>query len=180
MYIKGVIFMSIIMELFMKSQTTNKTVTDKDFWEIIDSIDHEYGGDSEAVISSIVRHLKHCEDSYIFSFDDKLCELIYALDGKKWADDVFGNDEFAEDKFLSARCIAVASGMEAYTRVLGHRQKIDLDRIHFHDGKWYSCTDGLVTAAAQAWSEKHLTSASKYPHKPPFSIKSHSNSEMWK
>ncbi|MCI7767929.1 MAG: DUF4240 domain-containing protein [Oscillospiraceae bacterium] len=172
--------MSIIMELFMRSQTTSKTVTDKDFWEIIDSIDHEYGGDSEAVISSIVRHLKHCEDSYIFSFDDKLCELIYALDGRRWAEDIFGKEEFAEDKFLSARCVAVAAGMETYTKVLGHREAIDLSSIHFHDGKWYSATDGLITAAAEAWSAKHLMSPSKYPHVPPFSIKSHSNEEMWK
>lgn len=104
------------MELFMRSQTTGKSVTDKDFWEIIENIDHEYNGDSEAVISSIVRHLKHCGDSYIFSFDDKLCELIYSLDGKKWADEICG-EEFAEDKFLSARCLAVASGMETYTKV---------------------------------------------------------------
>ena len=172
--------MSIIMDLFMKSQTTSKTVTDKDFWEIIDSIDHEYGGDSEAVVSSIVRHLKHCEDSYIFSFDDKLCELIYSLDGKKWAEDIFGDEEFSEDKFLSARCLAVASGMETYTKVLGHREKIDMDNIHFDNGKWYGSTDGLVTAAAEAWSAKHLISVSKYPHMPPFSLKSHSNSEMWK
>ena len=171
--------MSIIMELFMRSQTTSKSVTDKDFWEIIENIDHEYNGDSEAVISSIVRHLKHCGDSYIFSFDDKLCELIYSLDGKKWADEICG-EEFAEDKFLSARCFAVASGMETYTKILGHREKIDLSELHFDNGKWYASTDGLITAAAQAWSEKHLMSPEKYPHKPPFSLKSHSNEEMWK
>lgn len=168
------------MELFMRSQATGKTVTDTDFWEIIDNIDHEYNGDSEAVISSIIRHLKHCEDSYIFSFDDKLCELIYSLDGKEWADDIFGDGEFSEDKFLSARCFVVASGMETYTKVLEHRERIDLSELHYDKGKWYSSTDGLITSAAQAWSEKHLMSTEKYPHKPPFSLNSHSNEEMWK
>lgn len=172
--------MSIIMELFKRSQERSKTLTDKDFWEIIDSIDHEYGGDSEAVLSSLVRHLKNCEDEYIFAFDDKLSELLYAIDGKKWADELFGNEPFSEEKFLSARCAAVAAGMNHYSKVLGHREKLSGENIHEYKGRWYGITDGLITAAADAWTRKHLQEVDKYPHKTKFSLKSHSNAEMWK
>ena len=171
--------MSIIMELFKRRQERSKNLTDHDFWEIIDCIDHEYSGDSEAVISSLIRHLKNCEDEYIFAFDDKLSELVYALDGRKWAEELFGKGEFSEEKFLSARYAAVSSGMEKYSRILGHREKLSDEGIYDHDGKWESSTDGLITAAAAAWSKKHLESIKKYPHKTKFCTKSHSNKEMW-
>ncbi len=167
------------MELFKRSQEHSKNLTDHDFWEIIDCIDHEYSGDSEAVISSLIRHLKNCEDEYIFAFDDKLAELVYALDGNKWAEELFGNDSFSEDKFLSARYAAVAEGMEKYSRILSHREKLSGEGIYDHNGKWEASTDGLISAAAEAWSRKHLESRSKYPHKTKFSTVSHSNKEMW-
>ena len=63
---------SFLYDLFRKSSERTKTMGELDFWELIDTIDHEYGGDSEAVISSLVRHLKNCSDEYIFTFDDKL------------------------------------------------------------------------------------------------------------
>ena len=54
--------MSIIMDLFVRSHQHSKTLTDEEFWELIHTIDHEYKGDSEAVVSSLIRHLKKCED----------------------------------------------------------------------------------------------------------------------
>ncbi|MCM1523234.1 MAG: DUF4240 domain-containing protein [Ruminococcus sp.] len=173
--------MSIIMDLFLRSQEKEKKneFTDKDFWEIVDFIDHEYGGDTEAVTSSIIRHLKHCEDEYIFAFDDKLAELIYSLDGKEWADELFGNDPFNEDKFLCARCSAVAAGKEHYGRVIGGEEKLNSQGLHFHNGRWYGSADGLITAAAHAWSRKHLEDTESYPHKTKYSVSSHSNTEKW-
>ena len=88
--------MSIIMDLFVRSHQHSKTLTDEEFWELIHTIDHEYTGDSEAVVSSLIRHLKKCEDEYIFAFDDKLSELVHALDGKSWADELFGSEPFSE------------------------------------------------------------------------------------
>ena len=172
--------MSIIMELFRRSQEKRRILDDDGFWEIVGGIDHEYGGDSEAVISSLIRHLKVCEDEYIFAFDDKLSELLYALDGKEWADELFGDEEFSEEKFLSARCAAVAGGMNHYTRVLSHKEQLSGDNIHEYKGRWYGITDGLMTAASDAWARKHLTEVDKYPHTTKFSLKSHSNEEMWK
>ncbi|MBQ7783891.1 MAG: DUF4240 domain-containing protein [Oscillospiraceae bacterium] len=172
--------MSIIMELFKRSQAKSTMLDDNDFWEIIDCVDHEYGGDSEAVISSLIRHLKNCEDDYIFAFDDKLSEFIYALDGKCWADGLFGNEEFSEDKFLSARCAAIAGGKNHYFAIVDHKAELDADSLHFHHGRWYACTDGLLTAAKIAWSRKHLEDISKYPHNTKYPTKSHSNEDMWK
>ncbi len=172
--------MSIIMDLFRRSQEKNKKLNDDDFWEIIGTIDHEYGGDSEAVLSSLVRHLKNCEDEYIFAFDDKLSELIYALDGQKWADGLFADgEEFSEEKFLCARCAAVAAGAAHYSRVIGNREKLSSDNIHEYEGRWYGVTDGLMTAAADAWTRKHLKTVNEYPHTTKYSLKSHSNKELW-
>lgn len=171
--------MSIIMDLFQRSQERKKYLTNDDFWDIIDCIDHEYSGDSEAVVSSLIHHLKRCDDEYIFAFDDKLSALMYALDGKTWADEFFGNEEFSEEKFLSARCAAVAAGLEMYTDILGHRTKLDDKHIHENENGCYSCTDGLLTAAAYAWSLKHLDDVKNYPHTPKYSLKSHSNATMW-
>ena len=56
------------MDLFVRSHQHSKTLTDEEFWELIHTIDHEYKGDSEAVVSSLIRHLKKCEDEYIFAF----------------------------------------------------------------------------------------------------------------
>lgn len=169
------------MDLFLRSQEREKKdkLTDKDFWEIIDYIDHEYGGDSEAVTSSIIRHLKHCEDEYIFAFDDKLSELIYSLDGSVWSEELFGKEDFSEDKFLCARCAAVAGGREHYNKVKDHSEKLTSEGLHYHNGKWYASADGLITAAANAWSRKHLEDSASYPHKAKYSIKARSNKEMW-
>lgn len=172
--------MSIIMELFKKSQERSKTLDDNGFWEIIDCIDHEYAGDREAVISSLIKHLKKCEDEYIFAFDDKLSEMLYALDGKKYAEDLFGSDEFSEEKFLCARCFAVSKGLLDYNKIKSHRAKLDGSDIHFHDGHYYCPADGIVFAAATAWSLKHLKDKSEYPHTVKYSTKSHSNEELWK
>lgn len=169
----------MIMDLFRQSRKHSKDFTDKDFWEIIDSIDHEYGGDSEAVLSSLVRHLKTCEDEYIFAFDDKVCELMYAIDGKSWADGLFGSEPFAEEKFLCSRCAAIAQGMDHYQKVVGHRAELSGDNIHEYQGRYYGITDGLLTAAADAWARKHLEEVKNYPHTPKFSVKSHSNAAMW-
>lgn len=171
--------MSIIMELFKRSQQRSKELNNEGFWEIIDCIDHEYDGDSEAVISSLIRHLKNCEDEYIFAFDDKLTEMIYNIDGKAWADEFFGNEDFSEEKFLCARCIAVAGGLQSYNKVLNHRAPLDGSEIHFHNGHYYCAADGLITTAASAWSAKHLMDKKEYPHKPAFSVKSKSNTEKW-
>lgn len=171
--------MSIIMDLFVRSHQHSKTLTDEEFWELIHTIDHEYKGDSEAVVSSLIRHLKKCEDEYIFAFDDKLSELVHALDGKSWAEELFGNEPFSEEKFLSARYAAVADGMEHYSKIIGHREKLSDDHIYDHDGKWEGETDGLMTAAAEAWSYKHNEPVDKYPHKLKYDVKSHTNTEMW-
>lgn len=172
--------MSIIMDLFRRSQKERQENLDPEgFWEIINCIDHEYGGDSEAVISSIVRHLKNCGDEYIFAFDDMVSELIYGLDGREYAEGLFEGEEFAEEKFLSARCAAIAMGAEHYDDVKNHRRKLSGENIHEYKGRWYGVTDGLMTAAADAWSRKHLDEVKNYPHKPRYCVASHSNSEMW-
>lgn len=171
---------SFLFNLFRESQERSRTLNEFDFWEIIDTIDHEYGGDSEAMLSSLVRHLKICDDNYIFAFDDKLSEMIYALDGKKWADGLFVNEPFNEEKFLSARCAAVAAGKEHYFDVLNHRANLSGEHIHYYQGRWYGITDGLITAAADAWTRKHLQEVQNYPHETAFSLKSHSNEENWK
>lgn len=173
--------MSIIMDLFRRSQKEiTENLSEEGFWEIINCIDHEYGGDSEAVISSLVRHLKNCGDEYIFAFDDMVVRLIYALDGREYAEGLFAGGEFAEEKFLSARCAAVAMGQEHYEDVICHKRKLSGENIHEYKGRWYGVTDGLVTAAADAWSRKHLDEVKNYPHTPPLSLKSHSNEALWK
>ncbi len=170
---------SFLYDLFRKSSERTKTMGELDFWELIDTIDHEYGGDSEAVISSLVRHLKNCSDEYIFTFDDKLSELIYSLDGRQWAEELFGNEPFNEEKFLSARAAAVAAGRQHYFDVLGHKCPLSGEHIHEYKGRWYGITDGLITAAADAWVRKHLQEVNNYPHETSFSLKSHSNSANW-
>lgn len=171
--------MSMIMDLFRQSRKRSKDFSDSDFWEIIDSIDHEYGGDSEAVLSSLVRHLKTCEDEYIFAFEDKLSELMYSLDGKAWADRLFKGEPFAEELFLCARCAAIAQGMNHYSQVVGHRAELTADNIYEYKGRYYGIADGLLTAASDAWARKHLMEVDKYPHTPKYPMKSHSNKAMW-
>lgn len=160
--------MSIIMDLFNLSIKNDPTLTNDGFWEIIDGVDTEYGGDSEAVVSSLIRHLKHCDDEYIFRFDDRLTELIDAIGGKEWSDDLFGNGKVYKDKFLSARCRAVALGKKNYENILSRRTKLSDADIHEYNGKYSSCTDGLLEVAAVAWSKKHLQPVDNYPHKQKY------------
>ncbi|MCC8042031.1 MAG: DUF4240 domain-containing protein [Oscillospiraceae bacterium] len=162
--------MSIIMDLFNLTQHIDPTLTDESFWSIIDTIDSEYEGDSEAVVSSLVRHLSHCEDDYIFRFDDRLAELIDAIGGKEWSDDLFGNERVKKDLFLSARCRAVSMGKEHYNRIFSRKERLSDEGIYENNGVYCSTTDGLLTVAAAAWSRKNLKPIEDYPHKRNYGV----------
>ncbi|MGN0666097.1 MAG: DUF4240 domain-containing protein [Huintestinicola sp.] len=158
-----------IFELFRKTSESKKPFTETDFWDAIDCIDLEYAGDGEALMSTLVRHLEDCSDEHIFAFDEKLAELLFTIDGKQWAEDLFGTSEFSETEYLSARCNVIANGKRYYNDIVSHREKMK----HEHD------TAALASAGAMAWAKKHHKKVADYPLTTKFSPAAHSNEIMW-
>ncbi|MGN0642947.1 MAG: DUF4240 domain-containing protein [Huintestinicola sp.] len=159
-----------IFELFKQRSEEKKSFTEEDFWEAIAFIDVEYNGDTEALLSTLIRHLEEQSDEYIFAFDEKLAELMYTLDGKEWADEIYPKGERLTDSgFRSARCNAISYGKQHYLDVLSH--KAAMEEI--------TGTDELLVAGAEAWARKHTRPMEEYPHKCKFSTKTGSNVIKW-
>lgn len=56
------------------------------FWNVMTRCDLDKEGDDDQVLAPVVTYLASCDDNAIFTFDDMMSELLYALDTKKLAD----------------------------------------------------------------------------------------------
>ncbi len=145
-------------------------MTKQDFFKLLDMLDWEKQGDDEAVLEPLVEYLAQKEDEFIFAFDNKMAELLYALDTKtiaKWA--YMDEDFFSGDGFLYTRCIALVNGMNFYDAVLNGRRRLDA-QMEF---------EAVLYVAMEAWAKRHKKDVSEYPHITEVSYETGSNKEGW-
>lgn len=140
------------------------------YWKLIDCLDWSYEGDDEAVIEPVVSKLSQMSDEEIFAFDDIMSELLYAIDGKQWAIDTYGNlSKCSDDDFLYTRCVAIVNGEGYYNSIKYRIRKLDPD-LEF---------ESILYIPQLAWEKKHGSDREEYSYMAKFSYETGSNVDNW-
>ncbi len=143
------------------------------FWSIIGLMDWRTL-DSEAILARSVKALSTFSKEDIYHFHDILNEKLYALDGRRFAEQLGSNKyeadnkkHFSVDSFLYARCCVVANGQTFYNTVLKNPAKMP---------KEYTF-ESLLYLPRKAWLLK--TKRDNYDYFPEIWSETFSNSDGW-
>ena len=140
------------------------------FSYIMDICDWDKLGDDEAVIEPLVLYLSKQSDEEIFSFEDIMAQLLYALDTKKNFMKACKVYDHSDDTFLYSRCAALTNGEEYYEKVKrGRMNKV-----------WGMEFEAILSVPAKAWGRKHGKDPAEHPHLPSLSYETGSNKNEWK
>jgi Protein of unknown function (DUF4240) len=150
---------------------THTALSEAHFWEIMDTLDWENEEDNDAVIEPAIAYLSTQPVRHIFEFADILSEKLYALDARKYAQNIGedawkSNRYFSVDNFLYTRCCVVANGKSAFQEVLKNPLLMPKDRT-FED---------ILYIASSAYTRKM---SKKYNYAPTYPIETYSNKEGW-
>lgn len=127
-------------------------------------------GNDDDVLRPLIEYLSQQSDKEIFSFDDIMSELLYALDTRKNFKAACKYYDHSEDSFLYSRCVALINGAEYYEKVrLGKVKK----------SVWTSEFESILYVPGDAWAKKHNKEYDDYPHTAPLSYETGSNTEEW-
>lgn len=141
------------------------------FWAIMDLLDWRTL-DSEAILKPAVEALSQFSETDIHRFHDMLNEMLYALDGQRFAEQLGSNryeenKHFSVDGFLYARCCVVANGKSFYETVLNDPTKMP---------KEYTF-ESLLYLPKMAWKLK--TGRDDYHYFPAIWYETFSNPDGW-
>ena len=99
-------------------------MTDEQFWQIIRLLDWKKNDDA-SVTAPAIAALSQYPAEDIAAFDELLAQKLYALDGRRYAEQTgqraYSDDPkrpFSVDGFLYSRCAVVANGKVFYEKVL--------------------------------------------------------------
>lgn len=141
------------------------------FWKIIKMLDWSNEGNDDKVLAPIIQYLSEQPDEEIFDFENIMSKLLYDIDSKKIAMQLYGTSEhFSSDLFLYQRCVAIVNGQGYYNSILYGGITLDPD-LEF---------ESILYVPIKAWAKKHQQDTSNYPHIPEPSYESCSNKEFWK
>ncbi len=146
-------------------------MTEDEFWALISLLDRDAleaetdEDDEDPVTENLVKALVARGEDGIKAFDDLLSGYLHELDGQAFAIHAGVCGEF-EDLFLYCRCVAVASGREAYETILQDPTFMPTD-LEF---------EPLVTVAERAWKRLAL---GDYDHEPAYSLEMGANRSNW-
>jgi hypothetical protein len=88
------------------------------FWELIDLVDRDVLlEDEDEAVEPVINALAARTAAEITDFAEILARLLYALDGRRYANEAGESKEHPE-AFLYARCFVVAQGEAHYRKVL--------------------------------------------------------------
>lgn len=145
-------------------------MNEETFWSILDKMAWEYEGDDEMVVEPVVEYLSKLEDDEIFAFEDIMAQLLYNIDSKVIAKQMYATSSFfSADGFLYARCVALINGKEYYYNILNGKQQLDED-LEF---------ESILYVPMDAWAKKYDKDVSDYPHLAEPSYESCSNEQLW-
>lgn len=151
----------------------NGKMDEEQFWAII-SLFNWKTQNSDAILALAVEALSQFSSNDIEIFHDILNEKLYALDGRRFAEQLGSNrytpDEsnyFSVDSFLYARCSVVANGKKFFELVLQNPNKIP---------KEYTF-ESLLYLPHLAWEKK--TGRDDYEYYPETWSETFSNPNGW-
>ncbi len=156
--------------IFVQAIIDNKKMSAIDFFHITDAyLDWDKAGDDDAVLEPLITFLSKWGDELIFAFDDMMAELLYSLDTKKIAHDVYKNDHFSGDDFLYVRCTALVNSKRFYNDIVKGRRKMK-GNLEF---------EAILYVPGLAWARLHNENPEDYPHITEISYETMSNTEGW-
>lgn len=157
--------------IFVQAIIDNKKMFPVDFFHITDAyLDWDKAGDDDAVLEPLIAFLSKWGDELIFAFDDMMAELLYSLDTKKIAQDIYRDSCFSGDEFLYIRCTALVNSKRFYNDIVKGRRKLKGD-LEF---------EAILYVPGLAWARRHGGDPRDYPHATKFCYETMSNVEGWR
>lgn len=160
------------IEVRTNSETLPERMTEETFWEIIARFDWSKEDESDAaVVAPAIDYLSELPVYAIYGFQDILSEKLYALDTRRFAEQI-GEDAYQADKyfsvdiFLYARCCVIANGKEAFEQVLQNPALMPKDLTF----------ETLLSVAPKAY---RLKTGARLSYLPAFNYETYSNKEGW-
>lgn len=142
---------------------------DYDFFAMLNALDWSKKGNDQLVIEPLINYLAEWPDEVIFTFENKMAELLYAIDDPTIANDLYQSDHYSADDFLYSRCVALIKGKAYYNAILNKKKKLRKN----------TGFEALLYVPAKAWAKKHQQDPSQYPHSPEPSYETGSNKKNW-
>lgn len=146
-------------------------MNEAEFWKVLDMLDWDCEGNDDMVLKPLVSYLSKQSDNVIFEFENIMAKLLYDIDSKKIAEEIYGtSDYFSGDEFLYIRCCAIINGQRYYEDVRSNKRCLSRD-LDF---------EAILYVPSKAWAEKHGKDVDQYPHFAEPSYETCSNEELWK
>ncbi len=144
------------------------------FWALIEMFDWSKE-DREQIMVPAMEALSRFSDEDIYVFHDLLNEKLYALDGRRFAEQLGSNrysptsseQHFSVDDFLYSRCGVVVNGKEFYESVLENPERIPKEFTF----------ESVLYLPAKAWALK--TGRDDYDYFPETWYETFSNADGW-
>jgi hypothetical protein len=162
-----------IIHVEIDNNLKHKAMDDAQFWAIVALLDWRTLN-SDAILAPAIKKLSTFSKADIHAFPDILNEKLYALDGRRFAEQLGSNKyapennkHFSVDGFLYARCCVVANGKTFYETVLKNPIKMP---------KEYTF-ESLLYVPKEAWKLK--TKRDNYDYYPETWSETFSNSAGW-
>ncbi|MCF6229090.1 MAG: DUF4240 domain-containing protein, partial [Planctomycetes bacterium] len=115
------------------AKRVHKPMALKAFWKLIALLDWTKTGDDNAVIAPTVEALSKASEKDIVGFEERLADLLYALDGEVFAREIGegayegSGSYFSSDGFLYSRLCVVANGESLYRKILRDPKEMPKD-----------------------------------------------------
>lgn len=156
--------------IFIQAILHEKKMSAIDFFHLTDAyLDWEKKGDDLAVIEPLIALLATWGDGLIFTFHDMMSELLYSLDTKKIASDIYKGNNFSADEFLYIRCVALINSKRFYNDIFSGRKKLKRNLTF----------EAILCVPAFAWARLHGKNADEYSHTTKYCYETMSNIEQW-
>lgn len=157
--------------ILIQAILSEKKMSAIDFFHITDAyLNWEKKGDDLAVMEPLITLLATWGDDLIFAFHDTMAELLYSLDTRKIAQDVYKGKNFSADEFLYVRCTALINSKRFYNDIVSGRKKLK-HNLEF---------EAILRIPALAWAGFHGRSPDEYPYSTKYCYETMCNTDGWK
>lgn len=156
--------------IFVQAILYEKKMSAIDFFHLTDTyLNWDKKGDDLAVVEPLIAFLATWGDDFIFAFHDMMAELLYSLDTKKIAWDIYKDHNFSMDEFLYIRCAALINSKRYYNDIVSGRKKLK-GNLEF---------EAILSVPAFAWARFHGKDENEYPYITKYCYETMSNIEGW-